>query len=365
MKRLYYLGQPADGFGWGVANTNLVRELGKLCDVIVDTGSGTRFDAPAFVPVTDSALNPLRKIKRCPRVMGYCFTEWPLTEDAKRNARLYDVLFTGSTWNTNKLLAAGIKQAHTLIQGVDFDRFPPQPPSARNGFVVYSGGKYELRKGQDIVLAAMRTFMKIHGDAVLLAAWHNPWAQSAASMTRSWLIDPKDPFKDLPQDRVMALPPVPNDQMPAIYRQAHIGLFPNRCEAGTNMVLMEFMASGRPVIATHAHGHTDMTCGDGVLRLPAGSPDPAGWANPNVSDVLSLLERAYTRRDQLSAWGAQCRQHVEQFTWAASAQRIFKAAFCGADLEGAPAPDRGAPAPVPSTQSQPAHSLAPVRPGQR
>lgn len=329
MNKLYFLGKPSDGFGWGVANTNLVRELSRLCEVVVDESRRDEFDAPVFVPVADSALNPLRRVKRATKVLGYCFTEWPLTDDAARNARQYDVLFAGSTWNVEKLQAAGIKHAAPLIQGVDFERFKPQPPSERKGFIVFSGGKYEFRKGQDYVLKAMRHFMQQRHDAVLLCAWHNPWPQSMASMNTSWMIDPQKPFDGLPADRVFKLPAIPNEKAPEVYAQAHVGLFPNRCEAGTNMVMTEFMACARPVIASYAHGHKDILDGDGPLKLTTGAIDPAGWFNPNVSDIIAHLEHAYLHREELPARGEQCAALTRKLSWTDCARKIYEAAFCG------------------------------------
>ena len=325
MKKLYFLGKPGDGYGWGVANTNLLRELGKLCQVILDTSSRAEFDAPVFVPVVDAALSPARRVK-APRQIGYCFTEWPLNVNAAINAKRYDVLFAGSTWNTEKLKAAGIKQADTLIQGVDFERFKPQPVSERKGFVVFSGGKYEFRKGQDYVIAAMRHFMKVHGDVVLITAWHNPWPQTMDSMKSSWLVKHGNEFEGLPMDRVFQLPAMPNEKMPSIYAQSHVGIFPNRCEAGTNMVMCEYMATARPVIASYAHGHKDVLDETQYL-CKNGDLDAAGWFNPPVSDFIHRLEQAYTNRDDLIAKGEQARKLVERFTWQDAAKKVCAAAF--------------------------------------
>ncbi len=329
--KLYYLGKPGDGFGWGVCNTNLAAALSAFCEVVVETTTQQVFDAPAFMPVADATLAPLRKIK-APKVIGYCFTEWPLSDDAERNARQYDVLFAGSTWNTDKLKAAGIKQAATLIQGVDFERFKPQPPSERKGFVIFSGGKYEFRKGQDYVIAACRRFMRQRADAVLITAWHNPWPQTMESMKNSWLIDPKNALDGLPLDRVVQLPAMSNEQMPAIYAQAHIGLFPNRCEAGTNMVMCEFMACGRPVIASYAHGHKDVL-GVHQYHLDNGSVDHAGWFNPEVSDIITHLEHAYANREKLEIGGRLARLATEAFSWSAAALKVAQAAFPHHDFQ--------------------------------
>ncbi len=40
-------------------------------------------------------------------------------------------------------------------------------------FWVFSGGKLDFRKGQDIVLAAFKRFAENHKDAVLVTAWQN------------------------------------------------------------------------------------------------------------------------------------------------------------------------------------------------
>ena len=327
MKRLYYLGKPGDGYGWGIANTNLVRELNKLCECIVDTSECVSFDAPVFVPVADSHLNPIRRVK-APRVIGYCFTEWPITPEAQRNSELYDVLFSGSNWNVQRLAEKGIK-SEVLHQGVDFERFTPQPASDRKGFVVFSGGKFEFRKGQDYVIAAMRVFMKEHVDAVLLCSWHNPWPESSQSMNKSWFIaDLAKPFDGLPMERVLNLPSMTNEQLPNVYKLAHVGLFPNRCEAGTNLVMSEFMACARPVIATNATGHADVLSGPGPMILETGSTDPAGWFNTNIGDILYWLEWCYANRgDVLHERGLQCRQLIEPFIWEKCARTIYERAF--------------------------------------
>ncbi len=326
--KIYYLGQPGDGFGWGIANANLVRELSKLCEVVVDTSNRTHFDAPVFVPIGDNTLKPPRRI-RSPYTMGYCFTEWPLDPNAHIEARKYDLIFAGSTWNVERLKAAGVNHTTPLIQGVDMERFAAFPHSDRKGFIVFSGGKYEFRKGQDYVIAAMRMFMRMRSDVILLTAWHNQWKESINSMNFSWLIDPQNPLVDLPADRLVTLPPIPNAQLPPIYAQAHVGLFPNRCEAGTNLVMSEFMACGRPVIASNATGQRDVLDGAGPYHLNNGTFDPAGWFNPNVSDIITHLEHAYQNRAQLAERGLQCRELVSKFSWKACAETIYSKACEG------------------------------------
>ena len=328
MKRLYYLGKPADGFGWGVCNTNLVAALSKHCEVITDIPTErNRFDAPVFMPLQDGGLRPQRPVK-APKVLGYGFWEMPLDEEAARcNAGRYDWIFAGSEWCANRVRSAsGATHVSALIQGVDLERFKPLPRKGTVGFRVFSGGKYEFRKGQDIVLAAMRVFMTIRQDVVLVTAWHNPWPDTARSMEQSWLINPAEPAAGLPQDRLFMLPQIANAQMPEVYAECDVGFFPNRCEGGTNLVMMEFMACGKPVIATSATGQGEVLAG-GCFKVQQGSYDHAGWFNADVSSCLVELERAYQNRAQLSAMGTQARDSVASYTWERAAKEIAARAF--------------------------------------
>ena len=51
--------------------------------------------------------------------------------------------------------------------------------------MLFSGGKFEFRKGQDLVLKAFSVLSKKHPDMVLLTAWHNPWRASMETMRES------------------------------------------------------------------------------------------------------------------------------------------------------------------------------------
>lgn len=325
MHKLYYLGQPGEGFGWGVANTNLIKHLGELCEVVCCPRTQKKFDAPVFAPIDRQDLKATVQWE-APRLIGYCFTEWPLPEGSKTNARIYDLIFAGSTWNMRRLQEAGIKNVDVLLQGIDPAVFHPKPWSKRQGFVVFSGGKYEYRKSQDYVLAAMKHFMGARADVVLVTSWENHWVESIMSMRQSWLIG-DDPLEGIEERRVIQMPPVSNHKTPDIYQEAHIGLFPNRCEAGTNLVMSEFMACGRPVIASYAHGHKDVLDEGYKLLLKTGQYDPAGWFNPEVADIIYQLEWAYHNRAKLEALGKQCHEMTTKLTWKACAEKVYRAAF--------------------------------------
>jgi glycosyltransferase involved in cell wall biosynthesis len=327
-KTLYYLGEPKDGYGWGVANTNLVKELSALCAVQVITTDRTRFDGPVFTPVAQYTLRPERTIK-APRVIAYGFWEFHLhAEAARHNAERYHWIFAGSEWCADRVRkATGSSRVSALIQGVDFARFTPQSWNPnRKGFRVFSGGKYEFRKAQDVVIAAMKVFMSQRKDVVLVTSWHNPWPATMSSMDQSWLIEPDKPFDGLDMSRVFNLPPMSNADMPRVYGESDVGLFPNRCEAGNNMVMCEMMACARPVIGAAATGQAEVLQGY-PLNVTQGSYDLAGWFNADVSDCLVQLERCYQHREKLLEWGNLARDHAETLSWKRCAEIIVQKAF--------------------------------------
>lgn len=329
MNKLFFCGKVGENYGWGTCIKNLKKHLSAFCEVeVVERAPTSKLHGPAFVPIIDYKLNPIFEC-RAEKVIGYCFTEAPLDDDSRTNAAKYDFIFAGSSWNKQRIKDAGIKTpCEVLLQGVDHDVFKPQPPSKREGFVVFSGGKYEYRKGQDYVCAAMNQFMRVRGDAVLVTAWHNHWPGSEITMKSSWLVNASNPFAGLPMNRVFELPLISHTQCAEVYAQSHIGLFPNRCEAGTNLVMMEYMACGRPVIASYATGQKDVL--DPRWKnylLKTGSYDPAGWFNPEVSDIICSLEYAYAHRDELPVMGAECAEFIKHLTWERCARQIYEAAF--------------------------------------
>lgn len=209
--------------------------------------------------------------------IGVIFFEFAVSEVAIEKAKTYDIIITGSTWAENTLRAHGIKTVRTLIQGVDRSLFHPAPrrPMFPGRFIIFSGGKAEPRKGQDLVVRAFRLFARRHPDAMLVTAWHSPWPGYAKGMD----LDLSEFGK-----RVIDVGQVPNGQMAQVYQQCHVALFPNRSEGGTNLVAMECIACGIPTIVSANTGHLDL------IRLsdvrPLSRPE-------DIDEMLHALELAY------------------------------------------------------------------------
>jgi glycosyltransferase involved in cell wall biosynthesis len=335
--------------GCGIAGDNLVNALSALTPVRrISLGMPVR--EPLDGPLLERLRRTFRPTFAATRNIAYTVFEddlrWRRT--AGRMRGLFDALAPASRWCEEVLRAAGLTGVTTIHQGIDPIRFNPSRAVrtvSRDRFVIFSGGKFEFRKGQDIAVKAFRAFAARHADVHLIAHWHNPWKKFANTMTmsrhvpfrcrdgasldtllREWLIDAGVDLR-----RVTLLPQTPNAGMAAIYGNTDVGLFPNRCEGSTNLVMMEYMACGRTPIASDFSGHRDVLTDERSIRLRSLRPlrmvedgTPIGWwCEPDVEEVIESLEDVYRHRDKLTALGARAAADLAEWTWDRAARKFL------------------------------------------
>ncbi len=351
--KLYLALVPGKNIGWGVCSTNLVKELSRLYPCEVVPQDNLRHTCEHYLSgavlhaIGDHHLKRVFLVKGTQN-FGYTFFENVLPPNCEEIASFYDIVFAGSTWCKERLEEKGITWANTLIQGIDPSLFYPLPPKKehKDKFIIFSGGKFEFRKGQDLVIRAIKVLQDRHKDVFLLTAWYNPWKFSMDTMAFS-------PFITLPSvtgnwdkviaavlatngidlNRVTILPQVNQTDLRNIYSITDLGLFPNRCEGGTNLVLMEYMACARPVIASFNTGHKDILTEDNAILLkkmksleikdPSTGEVAALWEEPDLDEIVEALERAYQNREELNSYAAKAGQSMAKWTWERSAREFL------------------------------------------
>ena len=276
-------------------------------------------------------------VVRSERQVGVAFLDRAVVEPgAAEGLGRYAFVVAGSSWNASLLRQVGAARVETLLQGVDTSHFHLAP---RRGlfpgrFVVFSGGKLEYRKGQDLVLQAFAIFARRRRDALLLTSWANHWPALSATVGRNEALAPPPLHADgaadilgwaeangIAPEQVMALEPVPNRAMARIMREADVGLFPNRAEGGTNLVAMECMACGVPVILSANTGHLDLVgagrCIPLVRQTPIAGEGHEGWQASSVDEILAALEWVYEHRTEAEAIGRGGAAFIAPLTWRA------------------------------------------------
>jgi glycosyltransferase involved in cell wall biosynthesis len=304
----------------------------------------------AFVDALGNDLRSLEnayktKIKGKPTI-GAVFLEWGLAPQAVERAKDFSLIVTGSIWNERVLRASGIENVRTILQGIDPAYFHPEPKRGflQDRFLVFSGGKPEYRKAQDIVLAAFKVFSGRRPEAVLVTAWHSFWPELARSLDWSGLLSPvifneKCQFNPsgwaiangIPAHQIIELGVVPNRKMPEVLREIDVAVFPNRAEGGTNLVAMECMACGVPVILSRNTGHIDLIENDSCYTLDdqrqtargfAGINDVGGWGESQIDEIVERLDQVYFDRSEAKRRGARAAERMAQLTWQETAQQM-------------------------------------------
>jgi len=283
---------------------------------------------------------------------AFCFLETRSLSPAwVAKASQYDLVLSGSEWNTRLLREKGVARAQTAWQGVNTEIFAPAaegaaaeaPLDARlaGKFVVFSGGKLEWRKGQDRVVAAFRRFIAdgAHPDAVLVYAWHNQWPEAMRSIAdeglvrgvpatataadgattielEAWLAD-----NGVPATRAFNLGDSDQARLARAFRASGVALFPNRVEGGTNLVAMEAMAAGVPVVISNNTGHVDIVRQDGAEH--AFPFDASGTEEEACDAMMQQLQRAYDDRAEARRRGANAARFIRrEFSWQVAVRRV-------------------------------------------
>ena len=374
--------RPSSLSGWGVYGTNLLLQLKRLgrnpvlylaphrlnldgeaaqilkpilqrqahLDELLQKVGVLEFDFPVLHALRNDFHPPIEdQIARGKPNIGVIFFEDTQFSDAGlARARGYDLIVAGSEWNRKIAEARGLHHVVTVFQGVDTALFRPRPRSARFGdrFVVFSGGKLEYRKAQDVVIAAFRAFHAYHPEALLMFAWGNQWPAIMPTIARSSFVEGKPEERadgtldvgawlernGIPAGAYVDLGMEPNRAMPEHLAAADVALFPNRCEPGTNLVAMEAMATGLPCILSLNTGQLDIAGADHCYELQRQGPvapyDPyvgtEGWGEPDLDETIAALESAYNDGERRQALGRKGSDFMRKFDWSVQIAELVR-----------------------------------------
>ena len=270
------------------------------------------------------------------------FENWPLEKDYIKKLKRYEKIVVGSKWNFEKLNQININSIIN-IQGVDTENLRPinKKKFYINNFVIFSGGKLEFRKGQDIILSAFAKFSKKYKDSILLTAWQSPWQKNISqSINLSGICEPfiwQENFNKsvnewahknkIAINQFVVLDQFPNQLLREVFREVDLALFTNRCEGGTNLVAMEALASGVTCGISRNTGHNDIITKDNCIPLEnqkivnSKNMSTEDWGETSVDECIHVMEQAYEKRllNQENIINS-----MQNFTWKNSIDNLYK-----------------------------------------
>jgi glycosyltransferase involved in cell wall biosynthesis len=245
-----------------------------------------------------------------------------------------DHLLVCSEWAKKIIMSNPIKSdlaIDVVPLGIDQEIFKPSRES-RDKTIFFNCGKWEVRKGHDIVLECFERAFSSNDNVELWMMCHNPFpfarGEKWEEMYRSSKL----------YDKIKLIPRQPTQQsVYNILRQVDCGIFPARAE-GWNLELLETMACGKNVITTNYSGHTEFCNSENARLIEIESLEPAidnvwfhgqgNWAKIEEKQKVQIVDHLKDVHDKKQsgklAFNDAGVETGKIFTWDNSAKKLMR-----------------------------------------
>ncbi len=247
-----------------------------------------------------------------------------------------DKLFVCSSWAKDILQKNidGYIEINVIPLGVDREIFYEQR-SFRKTCTFLNCGKWEVRKGHDILIKVFNQAFEEKDDVELWMLPHNPFLtpEETKMWTDLYMSDPlSSKIKILPQQES-------HSQIADIMRMADVGVFPSRAE-GWNMEGLEMMSCGKRIISTNYSGNTEYMNKDNCELIDINTMESAydrkwfdgktgNWAYLSKTYFNRLVELMRLEFERKNKYGGEVYQPsvetAKHFSWKNTAELITKA----------------------------------------
>jgi glycosyltransferase involved in cell wall biosynthesis len=222
--------------------------------------------------------------------------------------------------------SVSFKPTHVIPLGVDAELFPPAPARQDDKTIFFNCGKWEIRKGHDILIEAFKRVTEEYDNVELWMMCSNPFnSQEENNRWHQLYNHPK--VKLIPRAETQR-------EVYNIMSQVDCGVFPSRGE-GWNLELLEMMAVGKHVITTNYSAHTEFCSQENATLIPIKDVEQAfdgkwffgqgNWAKIDDEEVNLLTQEmnlfAETYKGQQNTAGIET---ARKFSWQNTAREIIK-----------------------------------------
>lgn len=338
---------PINNLGYGIVGTNVAHELTLLCHDIslfplnkdidahqiyytalnLSMQNTPKFNADAPTIKIWHQWDMATFVGRGPHI-GFTFFELDsLTPYEVHQLNSCTHLFVASQWAKSVCIKSGVTIPIFIVPlGVNRDIFSAlyTPPKSQNT-IFGCFGKFEMRKGQDILAEAWNAL-----DVDNVELWlccDNPHIS----------VEENDKWKSLfKKPGVKFLPRFKSqDELANIMSRIDCGVFASRGE-GWNLEVLELMSFGIPSIVGNHTAHTEfcntdnsylieptgyVPAFDGVWFKPGGMTNQGNWAELNPMDITNAMRNI--ARSSPKEKKMACLNTAEKYTWKNTAQQII------------------------------------------
>lgn len=340
---------PINQLGYGVAGLNILKALQKYCQValfpIGQIQVTTQEDEYSVKKAIDESRffnnkapcikvwhqNDMAQFVGKGEHIGFPIFELDtFNQLEKHHLGSCDRLFVCSEWASEvvKNNLTHYNKNHYNINvvplGVDMNIFQPSPALNSDKTIFFNCGKWEIRKGHDILIDAFKRVAKEYDNVELWMMCSNPF--NSPEENSRW-----HQLYNHPKVRLIQRAET-QFQVYNIMSQVTCGVFPSRGE-GWNLELLEMMACGKPVITTNYAAHTEF-CNETNSRLvPINGVEPAfdgkwffnqgNWAKISEHEIdilVDLMKSVVKNGDNSNDAGIET---AKKFSWDNTAMKIL------------------------------------------
>jgi glycosyltransferase involved in cell wall biosynthesis len=350
---MYNIISPINSLGYGIAGLNLCKEIDKVSPaslfIIGQPSVSTQNDHEIISDMIKNSHKPDFSAP-CIRIwhqhdmaqfvgnglkVGFPIFELDNFSDIEKHHLSHpDKLFVCSSW-AKDIIANTINisedDVYVVPLGVDSNIFSPSNDSNGEKTVFFNCGKWEIRKGHDIIVKAFNKAFSTNDDVELHMMCENPF--NSEDENKAW----KTLYKESKLgSKISLLGRVStHEEVYNIMANVDCGIFPSRAE-GWNLELLEMMSCNKPVITTNYSAHTEFCTPDNAFLVDVDNLEPAidgKWFHGDVGRWASLGDKQV---DQIAEYMVHVHNNsiktnkngvetAKKFTWANSARKIKEA----------------------------------------
>lgn len=243
-----------------------------------------------------------------------------------------DQVFAFGNWAKDVMRKNGVTSSIEAIHcGVDRNLFSEKPLPAGGPTRFINAGKWEIRKGHDILLQAFLRAFGPEDDVELVMLCDNPFL--SPEETNEWV----SYYKNSPLGNKVRIPMrlQTHKEVADLFATCHCGVFPSRGE-GWNLEALELLSMGRHVIATPVTAHTDYLNSENSILVPVGDKDKAydgkwffgqgNWYQLNDITIETLANAMKTmhrlRQDGVMGLNEVGIETAKKLSWENAARKI-------------------------------------------
>lgn len=249
-----------------------------------------------------------------------------------------DYVWATTHWGKKVFEDSGVKKDVKVVpEGVDTFVFSPyalpvDEIKSSDSYKFLCIGKYEVRKGYDILLNAFCEEFNKDEKVEIYIMPYNPFVREFNIWAELFALD-------LPshKSKIKVINPILNhSDVARIYVSCDAYVMPSKGE-GWGLPYIEAMACGLPTIGTNWSGNTEFMNENNSLLIPIDGLEQANdpifgeflkqgkWAIPNKEKLKEYMRWCFENREEAKALGEKARKDVEEkWTWQEAAKKAIK-----------------------------------------